>query len=237
LSCAPARAHDGSRVSSLRNFALPGLALLGVIAYWLWRPSIEVPPPSKPAAASSRELLPDPEGQRRDGEPPPDAKSTGSASAAPPTAAAEALRRTRRDRAASDALRLALRERARRTPSGSGSAGATAEPPATEQVLDKDYIRSRIQDDLVPIAQECYESALEDDPKLAGKLIMKFTIVGDEEVGGVVDEAELDPSSDLKHPALGECMRESMLSLSFAPPPDGGTVSVTYPFAFAPGEE
>jgi hypothetical protein len=231
-----AKAHHRA-VSSLRNFALPGLALLGIVAYWLWRPSTEASPPAKPPAASSRELLPDPEGARRDGEPlpQPDKPSVAPGSAA--TSAAEQLRRTRRDRVASDALRLALRERARRAPGGSAGAAAGAEPPLAAEVLDKDYIRSRIQEDLLPIAQECYESALEDDPKLGGKLIMKFTIVGDEEVGGVVDEADVDPSSDLKHPALGECMRESMLSLSFAPPEDGGTVSVTYPFEFSSKEK
>ncbi|MBC8069710.1 MAG: hypothetical protein IAG13_15340, partial [Deltaproteobacteria bacterium] len=87
-------------MSSLRNFALPGLALLGLAAYWLWRPSTEAPTPSKPAASSSRELLPDPEGQRRDGEPLPSKPTTALPPGAPTTTPAEELRRTRRDRAA-----------------------------------------------------------------------------------------------------------------------------------------
>jgi hypothetical protein len=63
---------------------------------------------------------------------------------------------------------------------------------------------------------------------------MQFGIAGDEEVGGVVDEASIDPSSTLTHPDLGECMRESMMSLTFPAPEGGGRVAVTYPFEFSP---
>lgn len=222
--------------SPLRNFALPGVALLGLVAYWLWRSTATTPVPAAPTtgkapvqAPSTPDRSPPSTGDRGSAQPvaPSPSKPTATTTAAD-------LRRTRRDRAASDALRLALRER-QRAGGGGGSASAKApdDAAAAPGKLDKDYIQARIKEDLVPIAQECYESALEDDPKLGGKLTMKFSIVGDEEVGGVVDEADVDPSSDIQHPALTECMRESMLSLAFAPPEDGGTVQVTYPFVFS----
>lgn len=224
-------------VSSLRNFALPGLALLGLVIYWWWRPAgVDTVPVPAPDHTPGKPMI-EPNKSAR-GDVPSTGETPGPATPRSVSGSAGEVRATRRDRAASDALRLALRERHR----GEGSRGSTRSADAApaepvQDVLDKDYIRARIQDDLLPIAQECYESALEDDPKLAGKLVMTFSIVGDEEVGGVVDEAELDPSSDIRNPALNECMRESMLSLAFAPPEDGGTVQVTYPFEFAPGEK
>lgn len=64
------------------------------------------------------------------------------------------------------------------------------EPDAEEAMgsLDKDYIRDVVREDLVPIAKECYESALEGRPDLAGSVMLEFSIAGDESVGGIVDE-------------------------------------------------
>jgi hypothetical protein len=100
--------------------------------------------------------------------------------------------------------------------------------------LDKDYIQKRIREDFVPLAKECYDAALERDPKLGGKLVLSFVIVGDEDVGGVVESAELDPASTLSEKELVYCMRESLLSLAFEPPKNGGSVSVIYPFILSP---
>jgi hypothetical protein len=236
---APQRLAHAFAVSSspLRNFALPLLALLGIVAYWIWRSTLSATPAETPAPAPTKAPTEPQKTTQRSttgGDAP--SKADASPSTATPTTTAEDVRRTRRDRAASDALRLALRERQRGGTTRKGGGGAT-DAAAPQATLDKDYIQARIKEDLVPIAKECYESALEDDPKLGGRLVMKFSIVGDEDVGGVVDEADVDPTSDIKHDALRECMRESMLSLSFAPPEDGGTVQVTYPFVFAAEDE
>jgi hypothetical protein len=221
-------------VSSWKNFALPGLALLGIILYWIWRSSavpVEVPAAPTPdkAAPPAKHTPRDPSA--------PNAPTTARDAAPEPTAKnveADPPRVTERDRRRTDALREQLRSMGRSSTSRGGGAGAgDAAEPAEQGTLDRDYIKARIQEDLVPIAKECYESALEDDPKLGGKLVMKFAIVGDEEVGGVVEEADVDATSDIKHPDLLECMKESMLALSFAPPEGGGRVEVTYPFTFA----
>jgi hypothetical protein len=215
--------------SPLKNFALPALAALLLLGYLLWSRTQAVPtaaPASAPAEKTTS--APDrPTAQGADG-----SRAQRDAKATSPTSDTA----TRRDRARSDAMRRQIRDRraAASAASRSGKAGSAGDaddtpPPGT---LDKDYIRDRIREDLLPIAQECYESALEDDPKLAGNLVMKFSIVGDESVGGVVDDAKVDETSEIKHPGLVECMTESMLSLGFAPPENGGTVEVTYPFVF-----
>lgn len=100
--------------------------------------------------------------------------------------------------------------------------------------LDKDYIRDRIQNDFKPLAKECYEAALEADASLGGKLVFSFTIVGDDSVGGIVESVDFAEGSDIEDEELLYCMRESLLSMTFAPPQKGGTVTVTYPMLLSP---
>jgi hypothetical protein len=122
-------------------------------------------------------------------------------------------------------------------PSDPASAGD--DPPAPPPpALDKEYIRDRIREDLVPVAVECYESVLADQPDAGGKIVMSFAILGDPDVGGVVDEAAVDTvQSDFDNAFLRECMTQSLMALHFDAPPEGGRVEVTYPFVFEPGED
>lgn len=232
--------------SSLRSLFLPAVAGLVLVGFMMWKRSLAPAPEAAPTSAATRPGAAAGAGEGRRGEA---AEPRGGAVAGGGEAAGRAaeaagavnepgpaparVQATVRDRERSEAARQVLRERLSRAAmlaQGTGGEGPRASgPPA----LDKEYIRERIREDLMPIAKECYESALEDQPELGGKLVMKFTIVGDAEVGGVVDESEVAPESDLQHAGLRECMRESMLSLTFPPPEDGGTVTVTYPFVFA----
>jgi hypothetical protein len=218
----------------MKQFALPVVGLAVIAAYWLWRGTADAPgptaaPPSTPPAARPTDSTTarDPGGAPGSTSKAPTVRPAGSSTPAP----AEPTKTTRRDRKDTERLREQLRTMHRA--GASRTSAGQVEEPAPEGKLDAAYIQARIREDLVPIAQECYESALEDDPKLGGKLVMSFSIVGDPSVGGVVDEADADPSSEIKQPDLLECMKESMLSLSFPPPEDGGTVSVTCPFVFA----
>jgi hypothetical protein len=222
-------------VSSYKPLIIPGIGLLVLGAYWVWRSG---GPPAAATAVDGSAKAPPAAKAPRTSDPGADGKSasvkpgdTGDAGRGgePPTTEAKPERTTRRDRKTTDAIREQLRAAAR----SRRSAGNGGEAAPAASTLDAAYIQARVREDLLPIAQECYETALETQPKLAGKLVMRFSIVGDPEVGGVVDEAAEDPSSEIKDPDLLECMRESMLSLSFVPPEDGGTVEVTYPFVFA----
>lgn len=220
-------------MGSWKNFALPLVAAAALLGYYLWRAQQPAGADAPaPAAASKAPARPSPAGHATPERAEPAAGASATTASKPVASPATPPRKTERDRARSDALRLALRERGRSHGGGRPPTPAEGEGPQPAE-LDKDYIQARIKDDLVPLATECYESVLEDDPELAGKMVMTFQIVGDEEVGGVVDAAEVDPSSTLRNPAMDECMRESMMSLSFEPPKGGGTVSVTYPFVFA----
>jgi hypothetical protein len=162
------------------------------------------------------------------------AEAAEGAPAPAPTEVAGAERRAARTRVRDRAQRDALRERiaaAQRTRLGRDE--EPSEPEALGQ-LSKEYLRQRVREDLIPLAQECYESALEDDEALAGRLTFSFRIVGEPDVGGIVEQAEPTVDSEIQHLELIECMRESMMSMSFDPPENGGTVEVTYPFEFSP---
>jgi hypothetical protein len=119
-------------------------------------------------------------------------------------------------------------------PAAAGSAAPTEEAATRLPELDVEYIRSTLTEQLLPVMTECYESALADEPELAGKIVAEFTIVGAQDVGGVVEEAAIKAESTLDNEFVRECMRESLLAVTFEPPPDGGRVQVTNEFEFRP---
>jgi hypothetical protein len=120
-------------------------------------------------------------------------------------------------------------------PATPGSSAPTEVAAKLLPTLDREYIRGAIKEQLVPVAIDCYNTVLtQHDPKAGGELILKFTIIGDEEIGGVVEAAEVDEESTLDSEFLRECLRESVMAVTFEPPPDGGRVEVTYPLTFEP---
>jgi RNA polymerase sigma-70 factor (ECF subfamily) len=142
---------------------------------------------------------------------------------------ARAPRRARRDALLADIR--AARESYRR------SAAAAAEDAATppDDGIDKDYLRERIAEDLIPSARGCYNDVLVVDPEAAGKIVLEFEIVADESLGGVVDMVEFGEDTSIADAGMLECMRDAMYDMTFDPPKSGGIVQVTYPFVFEPG--
>lgn len=107
--------------------------------------------------------------------------------------------------------------------------------------IDPKYIQSTVREQLFPMVRGCYEDYLTRKPGARGQLDMWFKIVGDEKVGGIVeedDEADAGIVSGFTGDETMEtCMRESLLSVTFPPPAKGGVVTVGYPIAFAPGDD
>jgi hypothetical protein len=143
----------------------------------------------------------------------------------------------KRGREQADALRKRVAEaRQRRTGGGGGgSGGGSGTPAATVSGdLDKDYIRARVRE-VIPLLAECYDQALERQPDLRGRLVVKFVVAGEPDVGGVIESSEVDAEQSTMHEAeLHECVRETMYAMEFEAPAAGGTISVTYPFEFRP---
>lgn len=218
-----------------KAYLLPGAAAVLVLSYYAWRwtsgADVTEPAatPAAPKAAADSKAAASSKADAG-GEPTPRAPEPTAAAPSPTPGPAGDTSKAR-DRARRDALRqqieAAQRARTQR------KADEPSDPEAVGE-LPKEYIRERVREDLIPLALECYTSALEDDEELAGKLVYQFRIVGEPDVGGIVEDAKLAPESDIAHPELVECMRESLMSMSFDPPQNGGAMDVTYPFEFSP---
>jgi len=146
------------------------------------------------------------------------------------------------DQSARATLLASIREaQTRKAAASSGPSGSTGSPPppALPGVdMDKEYIRGAVRE-IIPLLTDCYEQGLERDPKLAGNVVVEFTIEGEPGVGGVIGTSAIDPKeSSLGDANVRECIQETMYAIRIDPPASGGTVMVRYPFAFAPaGEE
>ncbi len=101
--------------------------------------------------------------------------------------------------------------------------------------VDPAYLRERIREDFVPMARQCYEQLLGRRPDASGRALTEFVIIGDERLGGVVDEVSVQPDDGgLADEGFATCLRESMYTVAFRPPPGRGSLRVRYPFIFRP---
>ena len=137
------------------------------------------------------------------------------------------------DRATHDRLLDQIRTaRAKASAGGGGTAGSAPPPTLPESPISKDYIRASVRE-IVPLLTECYETALEKNPALAGNLVVDFTIEGEDDLGGVIGSSTiLEDGSDIADAGMRECVQETMYAVKIDAPPDGGVVHVHYPFAF-----
>lgn len=143
------------------------------------------------------------------------------------------------DRARADAVReRAAALRAEAAPPASGTslaAWAEAAPtPQTEEQRRRQYLNMAVREQYIPIATSCYEELLARHPKAEGKVVLSFAIVGDG-TDGVVDRVEVADETTMNDPELVLCLRESMYTTVFEPPPPGAEeTTVVYPLELRP---
>jgi hypothetical protein len=107
----------------------------------------------------------------------------------------------------------------------------------TDRTGNHGYLMKVMNEDLMPLADECYALARETEPELAGVLVIDVEIIGDEEIGGVIETAAPGLANELTDPALIECVRESLLSTTLPPPPEGGKDAISLSLRLSPDEE
>jgi hypothetical protein len=95
-------------------------------------------------------------------------------------------------------------------------------PEIIQRIVRRNYGRFRL----------CYENGLRSNPKLAGKVAVRFTIGKDGAVSGV----SLVKDTTMPDAAVSACVTRAFSSLSFPQPDGGGVVIVTYPLLFSPAE-
>lgn len=104
--------------------------------------------------------------------------------------------------------------------------------------MDPKYIQEVVRGEFMPMAKKCYEELLTRNKKARGRFEMSFTIVADDKLGGIVEDAEADHGdSGVADEKMTTCMRESMSTLAFRPPAQGGYVTVVYPISFSPDDD
>jgi hypothetical protein len=99
--------------------------------------------------------------------------------------------------------------------------------------LSRDGIRGAIGAK-IPEVKECYEEWLKQNPKLAGRMVVGFTISADDAgTGGVSKVAVID--GGLGHALMEGCVLNSFHDLRFEAP--DGELTVHYPLAFSSDED
>jgi hypothetical protein len=93
-------------------------------------------------------------------------------------------------------------------------------PEVIQRIVRQNFGRFRL----------CYENGLRTNPKLDGRIAVKFVI----DKSGAVKSAA-DGGSTLSDPAVVSCVVGGFKNLSF-PQPESGEVTVVYPIIFAPGD-
>ena len=109
------------------------------------------------------------------------------------------------------------------------SNGPAAEPgdPILVGRADKAAIDRVVKSHLASI-RYCYERELTLNPRLGGKVSVKFVIARD----GSVSQAGLK-STTMNNPVVEDCVVQRFLRMRFPAPDSGGIVLVSYPFIFS----
>jgi hypothetical protein len=88
-------------------------------------------------------------------------------------------------------------------------------------------------EEIRPLLRECYELGQKERPELREATAMvSLSIIGDEQLGGVVEQSTIDEGSENMTPAFSECVRETMYRLKLREPEGRGRVLVIYPLRF-----
>jgi TonB family protein len=112
----------------------------------------------------------------------------------------------------------------------SGSSGVVKEGTANVGGMSRDVIRRIVRRNINQF-RYCYERALIQNPKLRGKVSVRFVISKEGSVSQVSDAGSTMPDGEVK-----ACVLAGFRRLSFPAPPGGGQVVVTYPLVFETAE-
>jgi TonB family protein len=108
-------------------------------------------------------------------------------------------------------------------------------PPCSDDVeveggLDKHVIRRIVRAHISEV-RACYNAGIAEDPELAGRVNVQFSI----DAEGTVAAAVVHEST-LRDAATASCIAQAVRGWKFPKPTGGGTVMVTYPFLLSAGD-
>lgn len=91
-----------------------------------------------------------------------------------------------------------------------------------DRIGGRESLAKRLNQEFMPLADECIELAQRDAPELAGMLVIGLETAADRELGAVVEDVTVPASNQVTNPELLTCIRETALSLRLPPPPTSG---------------
>lgn len=147
-----------------------------------------------------------------------------------------ALEKTLADRRVRDDLRRRIINAwaAAATEAPSAAAPIPPMPTGSDGKVDAEYIRDVVRSDLKPLVQQCFNELSARKPNATGRISLTFRIVGDDKIGGIVDDATLavDAGPLAEDETFASCVHESAMSLAFRPPVNDTTVVVPLSVVF-----
>jgi hypothetical protein len=132
-----------------------------------------------------------------------------------------------------------LRDAPAHAPARAGESGEPDPPAPGGGITDRTGGRlgpyvAVINSDLLPLAEECYALAQENNPGLRGMLDLDVEIIADEEIGGLVETVAVGHENEIDDPTLLECIRETTLSTIFPAPEHSGREGMRLTLRFEP---
>ncbi len=104
----------------------------------------------------------------------------------------------------------------------------TVAPVGVGAMTDADDVEGMVKEKLSDL-NGCYKEERLSNPKAFGKVLLSFDVRGD----GRTSEVRL-LASTLKSPNMEGCLVGRVEAWQFAPPKDGKTIKIRYPFSFQP---
>lgn len=125
-----------------------------------------------------------------------------------------------------DAIATARSRRVAAPAAPAGPAGSGGGTSTTLDILDRTGDTSawekRTLGTLNSLLGECYDLGRVEDPSLDGTVVLRFTLAGEPNVGGLLERVEIvDDHTSIKQQTLRDCLTESLYALELDPPPEG----------------
>lgn len=124
--------------------------------------------------------------------------------------------------------------RSHRTAVRGGVTGATGAPGSDSTATTLDIVdrtgdtsdwEKRALGTLNTLLGQCYDLGRAEDPTLEGTVVVRFKLVGEPQVGGLLESVEIvDENTTITQQTLRDCLMQQLYALELDPPPVGVTV-------------
>ena len=109
------------------------------------------------------------------------------------------------------------------TPTGGDSTATTLD--LTDMTGDTSDWSKRALGTLNSLLGQCYDLGRAEDANLEGTVAVQFTIVGEPNVGGLIEQVGIvDAQTTISQQTIRDCLIQQLYALELDPPPDGVTV-------------